>query len=136
MRNITRTEIALAFVDAINSKDIERLAGLMTDDHKFIDGDGSECVGRDQMKMGWTKHLELIPDLTLTVSIQFEEKDTVVLLGRSRGTIIQNGELKPKNSWQVPSAWRVIVKSEKVAEWQLYANQCALHEIYDRINTV
>lgn len=133
---MTPTEIALAFVDAINSKDIERLAGLMTDEHKFIDGDGSEHVGKDKMKVGWEKHLELIPDLTLTVSIQFEEKDTVVLLGRSSGTIIQKGELKPKNSWQIPSAWRVLVKSEKVAEWQLYANQCVLHEIYDRINTV
>ncbi len=133
---MTPTEIALAFVDAINSKDIERLAGLMTDDHKFIDGDGSEHIGKDQMKVGWKKHFELIPDLTLTVSNQFEEKDTVVLFGRSRGTIIQKGKLKPENSWQVPSAWRVLVKSEKVAVWQLYANQCALHEIYDRIYTV
>jgi ketosteroid isomerase-like protein len=133
---MTPTEIALAFADAINSKDIERLAELMTDDYKFIDGDGSEYVGKEQMKVGWKEHLELIPDLTLTVLMHFEEKDTVVLVGMSRGTIIQNGELKSENSWQVPSAWRVLVKSEKVVEWQLYANQCALHEIYDRIKTV
>jgi len=133
---MTPTKTALAFVNAINSKDIERLAELMTDDHKFIDGDGSEYVGKDRMKVGWKEHLELIPDLTLSVSLQFEEKDTVVLVGHSRGTIIQNGELKLENSWQVPSAWRVVVVSEKVSVWQLYANQCQLHEIYDRINTV
>jgi len=133
---MTPTDTALAFVDAINSKDIERLADLMTDDHKFIDGDGSEYVGRDRMRIGWKEHLELIPNLTLSISMQFEENDTVILVGQSKGTIIQKGELKQENSWHVPSAWRVLVKSEKVSVWQLYANQCALHEIYNRINAV
>jgi hypothetical protein len=132
---MTPTEVAFAFVDAINAKDIERLSDLMTANHKFIDGDGSEHVGKDQMKEGWTEHLKLIPDLTLTVSRHFEEDNTVVLLGRSRGTIIQNDELRPENNWEVPCAWRVRVESEKVAEWQLFANQCALHVIYDRIIT-
>jgi ketosteroid isomerase-like protein len=132
---MTPTEVAFAFVDAINEKDMERLSDLMTANHKFIDGDGSEHVGKDQMKEGWSEHLKLIPDLTLTVSSHFEENDTVVLIGQSKGTIIQNGELSPENSWGVPSAWRVRVEAEKVAEWQLFANQCALHVIYDRIIT-
>jgi ketosteroid isomerase-like protein len=132
---MTPTETALAFVRAINSKDVDRLAELMTEDHKFIDGDGSEHVGKVRMKAGWKEHFELIPDLTLSVSIQFEQKDTVVLVGQSTGTIIADGKLKKENSWQVPSVWRVVVKSGKVSVWQLYANQCALHEIYERINT-
>ena len=133
---MTPTEVAMAFVDAINSKDVESMADLMTVDHKFVDGDGSEHDGKDHMKLGWRKHLELIPDLTLSISAHFEQNDTVVLLGWSSGTIIQSGQLKPENSWRVPCAWRVLVKSEKVAVWQLYANQCALHEIYDRIRAV
>jgi ketosteroid isomerase-like protein len=132
---MTATEIALAFVEAINSKDVECLAGLMTDDHKFIDGDGSEHIGKEQMKHGWKKHFELIPDLTLFVSLKFEDKNTVILVGSSRGTIMEKGRLKKENSWQVPSAWRVVIESDKVSLWQLYANQCALHEIYDRIQT-
>jgi hypothetical protein len=130
---MTPTEVAFAFVDAINGKDMDRLSDLMTANHKFIDGDGSEHTGKDQMKKGWTEHLKLIPDLTLTISRHFEENNTVVLIGRSEGTIIQNGELRPENSWEVPSAWRVRIEAGKVAEWQLYANQCALHIIYDRI---
>lgn len=130
---MTPTEVAFAFVDAINSKDIEHLTSLMSENHKFIDGDGSEHVGKEQMKVGWKEHLELIPNLTLSISMHFEEENIVVLIGKSSGTIIQNGELKPENSWEVPSAWRVAVESGKVVEWQLFANQCALHEIYDRI---
>jgi ketosteroid isomerase-like protein len=129
-------DIALDFVDAINSKNIERLAELMTDDHTFIDGDGSEYSGKVRMKAGWEEHLELIPDLTLSISEHYVENDIVVLLGWSSGTIVENGELKKENSWRVPCAWRVSVESGKVAVWQLYANQCALHEIYDRIKQV
>jgi hypothetical protein len=126
-------ETALAFVNAINAKDVERLAELMTADHKFIDGDGSEHKGKESMKLGWKQHLELIPDLTLSISEHFEKNDTIVLLGWSSGTIIQNGNLEPQNHWRVPCAWRVFIDSGKVAVWQLYANQCPLHEIYDRI---
>ena len=133
--SMTPTDVAMAFVDAINAKDVERLADLMTVDHKFIDGDGSEHGGKDQMQVGWREHLALIPDLTLSIAEHFEETGTVVLLGWSSGTIVQRGKLKPENSWRVPCAWRVLVVSEKVAVWQLYANQCALHEIHDRIRT-
>ena len=130
---MTPSEVAFAFVEAINAKDIESLSALMTVNHKFIDGDGSEHVGKVQMKEGWTEHLKLIPDLTLSISRHFVENNTVVLLGQSKGTIIQNGELRPENSWEVPCAWRVLIESGKVAEWQLFANQCSLHMIYDRI---
>jgi hypothetical protein len=133
---MTPAEVAFAFVEAINSKDIESLASLMSVNHKFIDGDGSEHVGKEHMQIGWKEHLELIPNLTLTISLHFDRENTVVLLGKSSGTITYKGELKPENSWQVPCAWRVLVESDKVVEWQLYANQCALHEIYDRFDTV
>ena len=100
------TDVALAFADAINSKDVGRLADMMTVDHRFIDGDGSEHAGKEQMRAGWKEHFGLIPDLTLTISEHFEHKDTVVLLGWSSGTIIEEKKLRPENSWRVPCAWR------------------------------
>ena len=126
-------EVAQAFVQAINAKDVDRMSDLMTEDHLFIDGDGSEHAGKDRMTKGWKEHFELIPDLNIAISEYFVENNTVVLLGWSSGTIAQAGELKPENSWRVPSAWRVVVREGKVAVWQLYANQHVLHEIYSRI---
>jgi len=130
---MTAFKVAMAFVDAINSKDVDKLANLMTDDHRFIDGDGSMYQGKERMKTGWKEHFELIPDLNISVSDHFEENGTVVLLGWSSGTIIQDGQLKPENAWKVPSAWRVIIESEKVAVWQLHANQHVLLEIYNEL---
>lgn len=118
---------------AINSGDIDRLVGLMTPEHMFVDADGSEHVGRDQMNTGWQEYFNSVPDFQIEVFDRFEAKDTVVLLGQASGTFMQNGELKPENHWSVPAAWRVVVDSDLVSVWQLYANQHQMHEILERI---
>jgi limonene-1,2-epoxide hydrolase len=129
----TPLEVAEAFVAAINSGEVNRLVRLMTQDHMFVDADGSEHVGRDRMSQGWREYFELVPDFRIEVLDRFVAEETVVLLGRAGGTFLQNGELKPENHWSVPAAWRVIVDSGLVAVWQLYANQHSMHEILKRI---
>ena len=130
---MTPLEVAEEFVAAINSGDIDRLVGLMTPEHMFVDADGSEHVGRDQMNTGWQEYFSLVPDFQIEVFDRFEAKDTVVLLGQASGTFVQNGELKPENHWSVPAAWRVIVDSDLVSGWHLYANQHPRHESLARI---
>ncbi len=132
---MTPLEVADAFVAAINSGEVNRMAGLMTPAHMFVDADGSEHVGRDNMSFGWKGYFDLVPDFQIEVSDRFESKDTVILLGRASGTFVQNGELKLENRWNVPAAWRVVVESDQVAVWQLYANQHEMHRILERINT-
>ena len=126
-------QVAEAFVAAINAGDADQLADLMTQDHTFIDADGSEHAGRDQMHTGWREHFEMVPDLKIEVLERFSADDTVVLIGQAEGTIAQDNQLKPENHWSVPAAWRVVVHSELVAVWQLFANQHSMHEILDRI---
>jgi ketosteroid isomerase-like protein len=130
---MTPLEVADTFVAAINSGEVNRLVSLMTPEHMFVDADGSEHVGRDGMRSGWRAHFELVPDLRIEVSDRFAAADTVVLLGRASGTFVQDGELKPHNHWSIPAAWRVVVDSDLVAVWQLYANQHVMHEILERI---
>ena len=130
---MTPLQVADTFVAAINSGEVSRLVGLMTPAHMFVDADGSEHVGRDQMNSGWQGYFDLVPDFQIEVSDRFGDNDTVILLGRASGTFVQNGELKPDNHWSVPAAWRVVVDSDQVAVWQLYANQHVMHEILERI---
>ena len=130
---MTPVEVADAFVAAINSGEVNRMAGLMTPEHMFVDSDGSQHVGRDQMKSGWQGYFDLAPDFKIEVFDRFADQGTVVLLGRASGTFVQDGELKPDNHWSVPAAWRVVVESDLVAVWQLYANQHEMHEILNRI---
>ena len=128
-------EVADSFVAAINSGDIDRLVGLMTPEHIFVDADGSEHVGLDGMRSGWREYFEFVPDFRIEVFHRFTAGDTVVLLGRASGTFVENGELKSDNHWIVPAAWRVVIDTDLVAIWQLYANQHPMHEILERIRT-
>jgi ketosteroid isomerase-like protein len=46
-------EAILAFFDAINQHDPDKLAALMTENRVFIDSLGASVQGREQMRIGW-----------------------------------------------------------------------------------
>ena len=61
-------EVANAFVAAINAGDPQALGELMTHDHTFVDGDGSEHRGRDAMVPGWQGYFDMVPDFHIEVT--------------------------------------------------------------------
>jgi uncharacterized protein (TIGR02246 family) len=83
---MTPTEIASSFVAAINSNDPDQLAQLMTEDHTFIDSDGSEHAGRDEMRNGWKQYFSMVPDFQVHVNEALSRDNTVVLFGVAEGT--------------------------------------------------
>lgn len=52
----------LAFFDAINQHDADRLAKLITEDHTFTDSLGRSQRGRETMRAGWRGYFALCPD--------------------------------------------------------------------------
>jgi hypothetical protein len=124
---------ALLSVEAINSANIEMLAGLMTEDHTFIDADGSEHSGYKKMRDGWQDYFSMVPDFKIKIHDHFERDNSVVLIGTAEGTFIDKGEIKTENHWKVPAAWRVEISNNQVAIWQLFTNQEPMIKIYNRI---
>jgi len=53
---------AEAFVRAINRQNAGEVATLMTDDHVFIDSDGAQYRGKEQMRMGWEQYFQMFPE--------------------------------------------------------------------------
>ena len=101
---MTPTETALSFVGAINSGNADRLSELMTEDHTFIDSDGSEHSGREEMRLGWDQYFSMVPDFRIHVEHSSFRDDIVALFGFADGTFIQNGALRADNHWVVPAA--------------------------------
>jgi hypothetical protein len=128
------TDVAYSFVNAINSGDPDRLSELMSEDHTFVDADGSEYSGREEMRLGWHQYFSMVPDFRIHVKEDFAKSNTIVLLGFAEGTFVQDGALKSENHWLVPAAWRVVVKDDRVLVWQLYVNPGPMAEISNRIN--
>jgi ketosteroid isomerase-like protein len=125
-------ETVLAFFDAINRHDPDRLAGLMTDDHVFTDALGNSIHGREKMRAGWRGYFTICPDYQVSHEDIFHHGDTVAAFGSAGGTISVNGELSAENKWRTPAAWRVVVHNGMVQEFRVYADNKPVYEILAR----
>lgn len=112
----------LAFVEKINAHDVEGLADLMSEDHLSVDSLGRVQKGREKMCEGWRGYFVLFPDYNISVMEIFEKDDTFVLLGTARGTYSVEDGLSEENSWEIPAAWKAVVKNGHVTEWHVFAD--------------
>ena len=118
----TPLDIVLAFVDAINRQDVKAMVGLMTEDHCFVDGLGQVLRGREQMKNGWVSYFGWFPDYSITLDQSLSKGNLVALFGSAQGTYSVNSELLPTNHWEIPAAWKVVVRGAHISEWRVYAD--------------
>ena len=114
--------VARAFVKAINSRDVDELAELMTNEHRFIDSLGTVVEGRKKMREGWAAYYRMVPDYSVTVEETFSNGPIVVMLGAAQGTYAREGQLRPDDFWQSPAAWRARIEGGKIAEWRVYCD--------------
>jgi ketosteroid isomerase-like protein len=122
MTEYSPTSVALAFVEAINGHHLPAMVQLMTEDHLFIDSLGAQMRGRQEMRAAWIGYTVMIPDYHVAVEQVLTSGDTVALFGKASGTCTTDGKLLPKNRWEIPAAWRLLVRDGRIAEWQVYAD--------------
>ena len=115
-------ELALGFVAKINAHDVDGLVALMTADHVFVDSLGTTFTGAEKMRMGWKGYLALFPDYAIEVVDVFEKGAVVALFGKARGTFAVQGKLSRENFWEIPAAWKAVIKDGRVAEWRVYCD--------------
>ncbi len=115
-------DAVMAFADKINMHDVEGLCGLMPEDHVFVDSLGSLIRGRAEMHRAWKGYFKLFPDYKISFETIIEKDNIVALFGSASGTYAPEGQLHEENKWEVPAAWKVVVKNQLVAEWRVYAD--------------
>jgi uncharacterized protein (TIGR02246 family) len=122
-------ETVLAFLNAINQDDPDKVAALMTEDHVFIDALGNSVRGREKMRTGWRAYFTMCPDYRVSHEDIFHNGNTVAMFGSAGGTISVNGQLMPENKWQTPAAWRVVVRGGLIQEWRVYTDNKPVYDI-------
>jgi len=122
MDNRNATTVVLEFIDKINGGDVSALCSLMTEDHVFVDGLGNRVQGREKLRAGWKAYLSLFPDYRISHEEVFEDRDTVAVFGTASGTYAVNGKLPKENHWEIPAAWKAIVRNGLIAEWRVYCD--------------
>lgn len=120
------------FVDAINAHDVGAIGELMGDEHTFIDSGGGVYTDVEQMIKGWPGYYEMFPDYKIEISETFISGDTVILWGKASGTYSSDGTLRPENHWEIPAAWKAVVKGDKIKLWQVIADNSIVVEIMKR----
>jgi len=119
---VNAEDVVHRFVEAINHADPARLAALMTEDHVFVDSDGTEVSGRAAMLDAWTRYFSMMRDYRVVVQETYVSSDRVVLVGRASGAWADAADSVGAGRWSVPAAWRAVVEGDRVAVWQVFVN--------------
>ena len=69
-----------------------------------------------------------VPDYRISREDIFHNGDTVDC-SAALGTIRVNGELLPENTWQIPAAWRAVVRDSLIREWRVYTDNKPVYDI-------
>jgi len=126
---MTNKETVLAFVNAINDHDVDKIYNLMSDDHIFIDGSGGKHIGKTDMKEGWQNYYQMFPDYIIEITDITENDSVIGLFGYASGTYKTNKKLQKENFWKTTASWKATVENKKIKLWQVYCDYTQLMEI-------
>jgi ketosteroid isomerase-like protein len=121
--------VVLAFLEAINSGDANRVCALMSEDHLFVDALGNEVRGRESMRKAWTGYFGWFPDYRVSHEELLSQGEVVAAFGSAQGTYAKNGNIAKENHWSAPAAWKALVRDGLVKEWRVYADNQAARKI-------
>lgn len=103
--------IVKAFNDCIHNQDIDGLAALMSEDHTFIDRDGSSHGPKSHMTEGWKQFFEMFPLYKNTFTELKADENRVFVLGYAYWS-----EKEPYD----PVIWTAKIENNLITEWRVY----------------
>jgi peptidase E len=110
------------FINYINDHKIDKLIEFIGDETVFKDSLGIYVDGKSEIKKAWNTLFSLFPDYTIKVDEIVNKKDTIGIFGTASGTYLNNNELSGVDSFRIPASWKVVVKNNRIIEWQVYAD--------------
>lgn len=105
--------MAVRFNDRINARDLQGLASLMSDDHAFIDSEGSAVSGKPACIDAWRGFFELFPDYRNVFASVRAQGDVVTIVGHS---------VCSEPSLAGPAVWTATIRGGQVTRWQVHAD--------------
>jgi ketosteroid isomerase-like protein len=126
--------VVLDFMERINSGNVDSICAAMTEDHVFVDPLGAKIEGRETLREGWKMYHQMIPDYLVSHEEILAKDDTVVVIGTARGTYAPDGKVAKENFWEVPAAWKAVVREGKIASWQVFADNQPVRKLMGEPN--
>jgi len=129
MGNTEALDVVMEFIKRINAGDPIALGQMMTEDHVFQDALGGRFVGRDKMMEGWKQYFQFVADYRIRAEEFFQTDQTFAFFGSASGLYVRNGKSGKEDFWEIPAAWRAVVRGKLIAEWRVYADNQPLRKL-------
>src|ERR1700737_1993937 len=121
MASAVPMETVVEFIKRINAGNVDKLCELMTEDHVFQDALGKRFIGRETLRGGWKMYYEMVSDYKIRGEQFFVDKNMVAVFGTASGMSKRDGKFSSDGFWEIPAAWKAIVRDGRIAEWCVYA---------------
>jgi ketosteroid isomerase-like protein len=121
MASAVPMETVVEFIKRINAGNVDKLCELMTEDHVFQDALGKRFIGRETLRCGWKMYYEMVSDYKIRGEQFFVDKNLVAVFGTASGTSKREGKFSSQGFWEIPAAWKAVVRDGQIAEWCVYA---------------
>jgi ketosteroid isomerase-like protein len=122
-------EVAMDFINRINSGNVDAICDLMTDGHIFQDALGQRFIGREKMRQGWRAYFQTVAQYQIRADEFFQTGERLAIFGSASGIYASHAAASPDNFWEVPAAWRAVIHDGCVAEWRVYADNQPLRKL-------
>lgn len=122
-------EVAMDFIKCINAGDVDALCELMTSEHIFQDALGKRFIGREKMREGWRSYFKTVTQYQVHADEFFQTGERLAIFGSASGVCAASGGAAAENFWEVPAAWRAVIRDGLVAEWRVYADNQPLRKL-------
>jgi hypothetical protein len=122
-------EVAMEYIKRINSGNVDAICELLTESHVFQDPLGKRFMGRETMRFGWRSYFTTVSDYQIHADEFFQTGDRLAIFGTASGSYSKNGEKSAGNFWEVPAAWRAVIRDGLIAEWRVYADNQPLRKL-------
>jgi ketosteroid isomerase-like protein len=125
-------ETVRAFIGVINSGDVDAISAYLAEEHVFIDSLGNRLAGRQAVAEGWRAYLRMFPDYRISVQSLMSEGGEALLCGYTQGTLRREGSPAHGSEITLQAAWRGLVAMDKIALWQVYADNKPVYDLLAR----
>jgi ketosteroid isomerase-like protein len=132
MTSANAIAIVLKFEQFINTQKPEAVCSLLTQDSVFIDSLGNRVQGVERLRAAWEGYFKMVPDYTISHEEVFASGNTIAMFGMAQRTFTHDTQIRKENFWKTPAAWRAVVQDEKIALWQVFADNEPIRTIMRR----
>lgn len=120
-------QLVKEFVADINNRDVKSMERKLSDQHVFVNSDGSEIDGKTRVVKSWKRFFEVSDTYSIKIGKIYVQENIVVFTGDASGFFRKRNEADKYSN--VPTAWKAVIENDKIKEWRIFTDSKPVWDI-------